>query len=699
MIKSAPNIPCTIMPTPNSSSNDSVRMKSRWIDVEKTVSMLSATSCPASTVFTMTGINISTSISNKIDYKLKPATVKEMISHHLLAECSVAFRDYCKSIPRENNKHSSSNNKSSAPLVFVQSQELVYIFREVEDKWGAPVVNEMKLKNWVKKNGFGRNQALGYHEFLRLCKHLIDPSDPINSAPQTPHTIKNNINVNTAKAGVLQKDDTLGLSFSSSWEQLPYEDFGKLPQQQYKNAAVTNPDTHMLTTKNPQELASGSSYLLNQGSSIVELDPANASAFMSQSQHQQNIDALNQSQDNSYIDVPSTPAVPYAITQRKAAAASLFEYDADAPDITLPASVPPGEMVELVKKQNRENRKRLKKELKKAARENTKLNQPPIGDRLFDAQLESVSVEGEHLVKTSKQEIFNRTQTMKRDTVKRIKHTKTNMAMANTLNTKLAVVLTQITESKAKQIGRDFFTKKFERVAERKQNEKKAKMMMDAKAERKGIERRKTALTAKHELDKQLVKQETSSLERLQKISLTRSKLERQSVSAMGFPGTSPQEKKSSRLEKKLEKKQQEMRYSKSLNQLQQLKESRKGKKHISDLKPVDVNGGELFDDSEPHFIQLETGSQGQGSPGITLDRPRSRHEIQPPSMFSAERIYDKGRLSPPQVPFGTTAARSSLTPGTVLRDISSPGQLSPESRILTAGDLISSPTPWGSFT
>lgn len=100
---------------------------------------------------------------------------------------------------------------------------------------------------------------------------------------------------------------------------------------------------------------------MNQGSSIVELDPANASAFMSQSQHQQNIDALNQSQDNSYIDVPSTPAVPYTITQRKAAAASLFEYDADAPDITLPASVPPGEMVELVKKQNRENRKRLKK--------------------------------------------------------------------------------------------------------------------------------------------------------------------------------------------------------------------------------------------------------------------------------------------------------------------------------------------------
>ncbi|GMH79535.1 hypothetical protein TrST_g4562 [Triparma strigata] len=680
---------------PNTQS-DEIRMKSRWIDVEKTVKMLSATSCPASTIKKMTDISVHSSIANKIDYKLRPATVKEMISHHLLAECSVAFRDYCKSIPRENNKH---GEKSSAPAVFVQSEELVYIFREVEDKWGAPVVNELKLKNWVKKNGFGRNQALGYHEFLRLCKHLIDPSDPINSVPQTPHTAKGKGNFIAAKAGVLQKDDTLGLSFSSSWEQLPYEDFGKLPKQQYKNAAMTNPDTHMLTTKNPQELASGSSYLLNQGSSVVELDPANTSAFMEQPLHQQqNIDTLNQSQDNSYIDVPTTPAVPYAITQRKAAAASLFEYDADAPDITLPASVPPGEMVELVKKQNRENRKRLKKELKKAAKENKKVVQPPIGQRLFNAHLESNSVEGDHLSKTSKQEIFNRTQSMKRETEKKIMETKSNMAMANSLNTKLAVVLTQITESKAKQIGREFFTKKFNAVAERKQNEKRSKMTMDAKAERQIIERHKTALLDREELNKQLMKQEQSLVDRLQQISLTRSTLKRQSVSAMGFPGTSPQEKTTSRLEKKLQRKKEEMRYSKSLSQLQQLKESRKGSKPISALKPVEVNGGEFFEGGNPDYVDLETGSQGQGSPGVILDRPRSRHSAQPPSMFSAERIYDKGKLSPPNVPFGTTAARSSLTPGTVLREISSPG-LSPESRILTAGDLISSPTPWGGFT
>ena len=88
-------------------------------------------------------------------------------------------------------------------------------------------------------------------------------------------------------------------------------------------------------------------------------------------------------------------------------------------------------MVELVKKQNRENRKRLKKELKKAAKENKKVVQPPIGQRLFNAHLESNSVEGDHLSKTSKQEIFNRTQSMKRETEKKIMETKSNMAMAN----------------------------------------------------------------------------------------------------------------------------------------------------------------------------------------------------------------------------------------------------------------------------
>ena len=150
-----------------------VREKSRWIDVEKTVKMLAGTSCPAQTAFKMANISIDPAIANKIDYKLKPSTIKEtsatqrkpvqtykppsrqpsrdssaMISQHLLAECSVAFRDYCKAIPLENNPEGKQRTS-----LYVQIQELVHIFREVEDKWGAPVVNEKKLKSWVKRNG------------------------------------------------------------------------------------------------------------------------------------------------------------------------------------------------------------------------------------------------------------------------------------------------------------------------------------------------------------------------------------------------------------------------------------------------------------------------------------------------------------------------------------------------------------------
>ena len=56
-----------------------------------------------------------------------------------------------KAIPLENNPMGKQRTS-----LYVQIQELVHIFRYVEDKWGAPVVNERKLKSWVKRNGFGR---------------------------------------------------------------------------------------------------------------------------------------------------------------------------------------------------------------------------------------------------------------------------------------------------------------------------------------------------------------------------------------------------------------------------------------------------------------------------------------------------------------------------------------------------------------
>ena len=273
--------------------------------------------------------------------------------------------------------------------------------------------------------------------------------------------------------------------------------------------------------------------------------------------------------------------------------------------------------------------------------------------------------------------------------------------MANTMNTKLAVVLTQVTEAKAKQIGRDFFTKKFDRVAERKQAELKAKIMMDAKAERQIVERRKTTLAQREILEKQLLKRQMSKQNRIQRLQDTRLQVKRQSVSAMGFPGTNSPEQQKNQKTTKVEKKAQRMRYSNSLDQLRDLKASRGRQAPLSPGK-IDVDGGDIFVD-DVHVIDTVasrlsladgSGDSGVGSPGVMLGpdsgRPKSRSDVMPPGMFSAERIYDKDRRSPSQIPFGTTATRSSLTPGTVLREIASPDQ-----RMQTARELISSPTPW----
>lgn len=102
-------------------------------------------------------------------------------------------------------------------------------------------------------------------------------------------------------------------------------------------------------------------------------------------------------------------------------------------------------MVALVKKQNRDARKRDKR----AA---------PIGHRLFNAVRESVSVEGAHLAKTSQSEIFRKTQSDKEAHWAKMKDVEMKQKMANSLNTKLNVMMKHIAESKVKQIGKEFFT-------------------------------------------------------------------------------------------------------------------------------------------------------------------------------------------------------------------------------------------------
>ena len=115
---------------------------------------------------------------------------------------------------------------------------------------------------------------------------------------------------------------------------------GKLPKQQYKNTATTNTSTHMITGRTPKELATGSSFLMGAGSSsssqYYEAFPPGSSLVE------------GSMQDEAVpLDMPRTPSVPYAITQRKSAAASLFTYDNNAPDYNPPVARSADEMVEV----------------------------------------------------------------------------------------------------------------------------------------------------------------------------------------------------------------------------------------------------------------------------------------------------------------------------------------------------------------
>mmetsp|Transcript_18249 Transcript_18249/g.37953 ORF Transcript_18249/g.37953 Transcript_18249/m.37953 type:complete len:669 (-) Transcript_18249:12-2018(-) len=662
--------------------------KSRWKDVERTAKMLSKTSCPASTAFVMTNIKVNPKIANTIDYKIKDANKKttkatirpppdktkgiyaqppmasrgskKTVTNSLLAEFSVAFRDHCKYTPY-NNKRS---NNSTAPPVFVQSPELLAIFRQVEDSYGGPVVSTKRLKAWIKSTGFDKQQALSYAEFMKLCSHVIDLSDPMRTGAKkslSSSSLKS-LNSTNKMGSSVTTGRALNHSFSAtSWDDVPYENYGKL----------TNLKKNQSTAAAPP--------LISTSQSTPTLEPF--------------------SKDSTTIlpggdpDGPSRAHTPYLITKRKSAAASLFEYDENAPDLDGPVKVDPDEMVNLVKRQNRDARRRQREEetrLKNA-------NQPPppklsIGDRLFDAQLQSVSVEGDHLIRSSQAEIFRRTQGLKNDLREKSAKSQKMQSMANSLNTKLAVVLSQITETKSKQLAKEHYVDKINLVADRKQNLQTAKLKKKAKADRTVLQRRKTAQLAKSEIDRALIQREIAQANMLDKLKHDKKVVRRTSVS---FTPSKIPENADKKL-KKAEKQKHSDLFKKSLDSMLEVKESRKGMKTVLATSQIPIGGEELFEDefdSPGKGTVSPTGSfemNSRFSIGSAGSRPKSRGELLPPSMFSAERIYDKGRAPPPQVPFGTTAPRSVETPASVLRTIHSP-----EARAETAGKLISSPTPW----
>jgi len=127
--------------------------------------------------------------------------------------------------------------------------------------------------------------------------------------------------------GVMRRSES-----EASWDAVPYENYGKLTNLK-KNQTLAPPLSNSQPTPIPSPNTSGSPIVLDE------------------------------TMGHSSTDKPSSRAhTPYLITQRKSAAASLFEYDQNAPDMGGPVKVDPDEMVQLVKKQNRDARRRRQEE-------------------------------------------------------------------------------------------------------------------------------------------------------------------------------------------------------------------------------------------------------------------------------------------------------------------------------------------------
>jgi len=181
----------------------------------------------------------------------------------------------------------------------------------------------------------------------------------------------------------------------------------------------------------------------------------------------------------------------------------------------------------------------------------------------------------------------------------------------------------------------------------------------------------------------------------------------RRSTISKGFPGTYiPPEGSTEDLRPPKERKEEKLRYSKSLSDMKTLFDERKLLKKSLSTNEINVGDKDVLSDSGEfsadgeiiisptsasagHFNRQESPKQLSG-----MVRPRSRSETLPQTMASAERIYgspENRHVSRIEVPFGSLRGRN--TPVSILRAIKSPPrQTLHESR---AG-LLSSPAPWG---
>jgi hypothetical protein len=157
-------------------------------------------------------------------------------------------------------------------------------------------VSAASLKLWVSRTGFGKNQALGYKEFLKLCERLIE-MDPMEAGSRVG-TAKGGGKERGGGGGKEEGGDVPALRYTSSWDHLTYEDMGKMP-------VSADSEVHFPSTSVSQDDAG-------------DFQARRAST----ASRGQATGAARSGTGNPGIK--SSASVPYLISRRKAAAASLF---------------------------------------------------------------------------------------------------------------------------------------------------------------------------------------------------------------------------------------------------------------------------------------------------------------------------------------------------------------------------------------
>jgi len=128
-----------------------------------------------------------------------------------------------------------------------------------------------------------------------------------------------------------------------------------------------------------------------------------------------------------------------------------------------------------------------------------------VGQRLYNAQLQSVSVSGDHLSKSTHAELYRKTQKLKNDIKTSREQYIARESMANALGKKVSTVMKQITASKVNDVKRDELIYNRHVTQDRKSKERSAKITRDAAFEREIGERRLSATMLRGELNRNLL--------------------------------------------------------------------------------------------------------------------------------------------------------------------------------------------------